>query len=167
MEVDLGKLHAERAQRLAAQARLPKAAGDVSSPSSSPSLPELPIPAAAASGKAGVLTSCVREVRLFALCLPVASLHARGVLRYSLVYFQDFDCSLCMKLLVEPVSLACGHTYCRACLIRAISVQPCCPYCRAPSFASPRDQPQNYLLSKVIPQVALRSLLGFDSCGST
>lgn len=63
MEVDLGKLHAERAQRLAAQTRMPKAADGASTQNTSSALPDSPMLAAAASGNAGVLTSRVREVR--------------------------------------------------------------------------------------------------------
>ncbi len=156
MEVDLGQLHAERARRLAAQQALSsRASGDPAAAASAPTSSTVSSPISIPLGS--VSTTAVRDVcQVLFRIIPfhAGSFAFRTHLARRAHPCQDFDCSLCMKLLVEPVSLACGHTYCRACLIRAISVQACCPYCRAPSFASPRDQPQNYLLSKIIPQVS-------------
>lgn len=36
---------------------------------------------------------------------------------------DEFECRVCLKLLFQPVSLACGHTYCRRCLQRALAVK--------------------------------------------
>ena len=65
----------------------------------------------------------------------------------------DFDCPLCLKLLVEPISLTCGHTFCRGCLTRALSLHPNCPMCRQNTFVTPRDQPVNFVLAVAIPKV--------------
>lgn len=43
---------------------------------------------------------------------------------------DDFDCILCSKLLFEPVTTPCGHTFCRNCLARAIDRTDNCPMCR-------------------------------------
>lgn len=42
------------------------------------------------------------------------------------------DCILCMGLLCEPVTLPCGHTFCKTCAVRAIdhASAACCPMCR-------------------------------------
>ena len=32
---------------------------------------------------------------------------------------EDLDCILCMKLLYEPVTTPCGHTFCQPCFLRA------------------------------------------------
>ncbi|KAH9259244.1 hypothetical protein BASA81_002287 [Batrachochytrium salamandrivorans] len=42
------------------------------------------------------------------------------------------DCSLCMGLLCDPVTLPCGHTLCKTCAVRAIdhAATACCPMCR-------------------------------------
>ena len=50
------------------------------------------------------------------------------------VFERYRDCSFCLKLLFEPVSTLCGHTFCLLCLERFIltsnrSLQ--CPICRA------------------------------------
>lgn len=43
---------------------------------------------------------------------------------------DHFDCILCSKLLYEPVTTSCGHTFCRACLCRAVDNSDACPMCR-------------------------------------
>lgn len=44
----------------------------------------------------------------------------------------EFECSICMKLLLEPVSVSCGHTFCRACLEQSLGYRGVCAQCRAP-----------------------------------
>jgi Lon protease-like protein/tetratricopeptide (TPR) repeat protein len=43
----------------------------------------------------------------------------------------DAECTLCMKLLYEPVTTPCGHTFCRPCLLRSLDHTSKCPMCRA------------------------------------
>jgi len=33
-----------------------------------------------------------------------------------------FECAICLSLLVEPVTIGCGHTFCRPCLVRLSQV---------------------------------------------
>lgn len=42
------------------------------------------------------------------------------------------ECGVCLSLVCEPVSLSCGHTFCRTCLVSALrrSAKKC-PCCRA------------------------------------
>lgn len=44
---------------------------------------------------------------------------------------DDFDCALCHCLLFQPVTISCGHSYCKPCLQRAVEhgVEQC-PLCR-------------------------------------
>lgn len=46
------------------------------------------------------------------------------------VLLDTFSCIICCKLLFEPVTTPCGHTYCRGCLSRAIDFTDACPMCR-------------------------------------
>lgn len=41
-----------------------------------------------------------------------------------------FTCVICCKLLFQPVTTSCGHTFCRQCLCRAIEFTDTCPMCR-------------------------------------
>ena len=42
---------------------------------------------------------------------------------------HDFDCPLCFALLFDPITLECGHTFCRDCMIRCFEFKKHCPYC--------------------------------------
>eukprot|EP00927_Polykrikos_kofoidii_P072251 TRINITY_DN68391_c0_g1_i1.p1 TRINITY_DN68391_c0_g1~~TRINITY_DN68391_c0_g1_i1.p1 ORF type:complete len:592 (+),score=96.60 TRINITY_DN68391_c0_g1_i1:54-1778(+) len=44
----------------------------------------------------------------------------------------EFECSICMKLLFEPISVSCGHTFCRRCLTQSLDYRSLCAICRAP-----------------------------------
>ena len=44
-------------------------------------------------------------------------------------------CAVCLDVFAEPVSLACGHTFCRHCLAASLELAALCPTCRAPSPA--------------------------------
>lgn len=39
-------------------------------------------------------------------------------------------CVQCYKLLYEPVTTPCGHSFCKDCFQRAMDHQPRCPLCR-------------------------------------
>lgn len=42
------------------------------------------------------------------------------------------ECGVCLSLVCEPVSLSCGHTFCRTCLVRTLQrTAKRCPCCRA------------------------------------
>lgn len=43
---------------------------------------------------------------------------------------EDFECKICYCVLYQPVTTACGHTFCRECLQRALDHRPECPCCR-------------------------------------
>lgn len=46
-------------------------------------------------------------------------------------FLEEFECSICSKLLYEPVTIPCGHTFCRCCLVRALDAKDTCALCRA------------------------------------
>lgn len=39
----------------------------------------------------------------------------------------DFECSICLELLFDPVTIPCGHTLCRVCLMRSLYVNLATP----------------------------------------
>ncbi|KAJ1461447.1 hypothetical protein M885DRAFT_611718 [Pelagophyceae sp. CCMP2097] len=46
----------------------------------------------------------------------------------------ELDCPCCFNLFMEPLTLACGHSFCRACLVAVAALAPDgarCPVCRA------------------------------------
>jgi len=44
----------------------------------------------------------------------------------------EFECTICMKLLLDPVTVSCGHTFCKRCLEQALDYRNLCAVCRAP-----------------------------------
>ncbi|XP_075066458.1 E3 ubiquitin/ISG15 ligase TRIM25-like [Mixophyes fleayi] len=49
---------------------------------------------------------------------------------------QELDCSICLNIYTDPVSLRCGHNFCRVCIDRVLDTQEgsgvyTCPDCRA------------------------------------
>jgi Lon protease-like protein len=42
----------------------------------------------------------------------------------------EMDCQLCYHLLLDPLTTACGHTFCRTCLRRVLDHSYPCPTCR-------------------------------------
>ncbi|XP_069780702.1 LON peptidase N-terminal domain and RING finger protein 1-like isoform X2 [Narcine bancroftii] len=47
-----------------------------------------------------------------------------------LIDTSDFECPLCMRLLLKPVTTPCGHTFCKGCLERSLDHSPMCPLCK-------------------------------------
>eukprot|EP00898_Chlorokybus_atmophyticus_P008296 jgi/Chlat1/8468/Chrsp80S07863 len=69
---------------------------------------------------------------------------------------DEFDCTVCLKLMYEPVTTPCGHSFCRACLARSMDGNNRCPMCRTVLFVTARSHPvsvslQN-ILEKTFPQ---------------
>lgn len=60
------------------------------------------------------------------------------------------ECPLCMKLFLEPVSLPCGHSFCRVCLRRCFQVNSACPMCRNVYLLEPDNLGVTITLSRLI-----------------
>ncbi|VFQ62708.1 unnamed protein product [Cuscuta campestris] len=63
---------------------------------------------------------------------------------------DDFDCTLCLKLLYEPVTTPCGHSFCRSCLFQSMDRCNRCPLCRTVLFISPRTCSISVTLNNII-----------------
>ncbi|KAF5934001.1 hypothetical protein HYC85_030172 [Camellia sinensis] len=80
---------------------------------------------------------------------------------------DDFDCTLCLKLLYEPVTTPCGHSFCRSCLFQAMDRGNRCPLCRTVLFISPRtcaiSVTLNNIIEKNFPEEYAERKLEYDS----
>ncbi|XP_063786753.1 zinc-binding protein A33-like isoform X2 [Pseudophryne corroboree] len=55
---------------------------------------------------------------------------------------QELDCSICLRIYTDPVTLRCGHNFCRGCIDHVLDTQKVsgaytCPECRAKSKKRP------------------------------
>ncbi|MCJ8730100.1 hypothetical protein PDJAM_G00114310 [Pangasius djambal] len=75
---------------------------------------------------------------------------------------DDLTCSICLCPFDEPVSLTCGHSFCRRCLEETWSNASsyCCPHCRAHFLTKP-DLKKNTVLSAVVE--TFRAKAGTDA----
>lgn len=75
----------------------------------------------------------------------------------------EADCSLCMRLLLEPITTPCGHTFCRGCLCRALDYADTsrnpqaflskgrqCPLCRSPLHLDAFTHPVTLIVERFI-----------------
>jgi len=54
---------------------------------------------------------------------------------------EEATCAICLSLMSEPMSINCGHSYCKLCIITFLEQQETlnmvpCPHCRAPFHLS-------------------------------
>ena len=63
---------------------------------------------------------------------------------------SEFECLICMDILLEPVTTICGHTFCRYCLIQYLKENKNCPLCRKPIFQSVDNLSKNIILENII-----------------
>ena len=45
---------------------------------------------------------------------------------------EEFTCPLCLKMLYNPTSIPCGHTFCKICITKSYQRFKNCPICRVP-----------------------------------
>ena len=64
----------------------------------------------------------------------------------------DFQCPLCCKLLFEPVTTPCGHSFCRGCLVRSLDHANRCPMCRTVLHVSSQKHPISVSLQNMLTQ---------------
>lgn len=59
----------------------------------------------------------------------------------------DLQCSICLDFFYEPLTLQCGHTFCRVCLLQSTKLAPdgrSCPQCRGViAIADPLKHPED------------------------
>ncbi|XP_043942070.1 zinc-binding protein A33-like isoform X2 [Protopterus annectens] len=71
-------------------------------------------------------------------------------------FMEEVTCPVCLELLYFPVTLECGHNFCKSCIDRVweSEKQPSCPECRE-EFTS-RNYAVNRLLANVIKRVQIQ-----------
>jgi len=70
---------------------------------------------------------------------------------------DDFDCSLCFRLLWQPITTPCGHTYCKSCIDRSVDHKRECPLCKTALKALHRA---NWTVNEFVEETIRRMLPG-------
>ena len=65
---------------------------------------------------------------------------------------SEFDCQICYGLYLEPLTTACGHTFCRRCIARVLDHSDLCPICRRQLAMRPAASllPENERISHLL-----------------
>ncbi|XP_036047622.1 tripartite motif-containing protein 43-like [Onychomys torridus] len=77
----------------------------------------------------------------------------------SQAFQKELTCFICLSCLTDPVTISCGHSFCRACLLLSWEdIQPPvqCPMCREPSQ---KDLRTNIVLKKLVSITRQASLM--------
>uniref|UniRef100_A0A4W3GSX1 RING-type E3 ubiquitin transferase n=1 Tax=Callorhinchus milii TaxID=7868 RepID=A0A4W3GSX1_CALMI len=63
---------------------------------------------------------------------------------------EELNCAICLDFFTDPVSLGCGHNFCRSCVIRSWEKQEnrSCPECR--QVTAERKLQVNWALAKMV-----------------
>lgn len=82
---------------------------------------------------------------------------------------DEATCSVCLEFFKDPVSIECGHNFCRACIVKSwqeLEMDFPCPQCRE-VFQQKSFRPNRQLanMSEIISQFALRGAKGAQEDG--
>uniref|UniRef100_A0A8C7JCR2 Uncharacterized protein n=1 Tax=Oncorhynchus kisutch TaxID=8019 RepID=A0A8C7JCR2_ONCKI len=63
--------------------------------------------------------------------------------------YDELTCSVCLSLFTDPVSLSCGHSFCRQCFTNFRRTQNLCPHCRARISTAEGNLSTNHILKSL------------------
>eukprot|EP00727_Mastigamoeba_balamuthi_P012220 m51a1_g7620 hypothetical protein (319) ;mRNA; r:294140-295392 len=83
---------------------------------------------------------------------------------YSGPVSEHLICAVCCEPFVDPVTAACGHSFCRECATAFLRRAPSCPVCRSPVDAS--SLRRDLLASAIADELSVRcpNASGADGC---
>ncbi|XP_029911525.1 nuclear factor 7, brain-like [Myripristis murdjan] len=64
-------------------------------------------------------------------------------------YMEDLTCSICLTIFTDPVSLLCGHSFCRECITISLSKNDQCPQCRTTVPKEEKYLPTSHILKSL------------------
>ena len=64
-------------------------------------------------------------------------------------FYKEFKCSICISLFDNPVSLPCGHTFCRNCITQSYARSRICPNCRTTITSNPATIETNVCINEI------------------
>ena len=69
---------------------------------------------------------------------------------------QDWECAICMDVMINPVKTKCGHSFCKHCIVRYLKnrYEKACPFCRRE--VAIKDLKRNEELYKITENLLIR-----------
>ncbi|KAM4570657.1 zinc-binding protein A33-like [Fundulus diaphanus] len=67
----------------------------------------------------------------------------------SVSYAEDLACSVCRTIFTDPVTLPCGHSFCRQCITKVLNMQQHCPQCRTAVALEATSLPTSLILQSL------------------
>uniref|UniRef100_A0A7N6FHT1 Uncharacterized protein n=1 Tax=Anabas testudineus TaxID=64144 RepID=A0A7N6FHT1_ANATE len=67
----------------------------------------------------------------------------------SVFYSEDLTCSICLTIFSDPVTLLCGHSFCRWCITDVLKTKPQCPHCQAAVSTEGKCLPTSHILKSL------------------
>uniref|UniRef100_A0A667XPC0 Uncharacterized protein n=1 Tax=Myripristis murdjan TaxID=586833 RepID=A0A667XPC0_9TELE len=67
-------------------------------------------------------------------------------------YMEDLTCSICLTIFTDPVSLLCGHSFCKECITISLSKKDQCPQCRTTVPIEEKYLPTSHILKSLVAQ---------------
>ncbi|KAM4583322.1 nuclear factor 7, brain-like [Fundulus diaphanus] len=67
----------------------------------------------------------------------------------SVSYAEDLACSVCLTIFTDPVTLPCGHSFCRQCITKLLNMQQHCPQCRTAVALEATSLPTSLILQSL------------------
>jgi len=92
----------------------------------------------------------------------------RGILTYRRPYRHipeaqvdsgDYECPLCYRLLWQPITTSCGHTYCKVCLEQALDHNVQCPLCKSSNVQNILTDRRTETVANEFVECSMRRLL--------
>lgn len=67
----------------------------------------------------------------------------------SAFYSQDLTCSVCLTIFTDPVTLLCGHSFCRRCITDVLNTKNQCPHCQTAVSTEGKSLPTSHILKSL------------------
>ncbi len=75
-----------------------------------------------------------------------------------LVEPTDFECPLCFRLLWQPITTPCGHTFCKMCLDRVLDHNIECPMCKSATLKSYLTDRRETMVNEFVESTMMRMI---------